>query len=144
MIVILQVIAHDKRRTIGTASFSAQTLARAQGFDRDPVVQANHVDAPGGTLAGGRGIVVGEQFIGRQFELEVLQMSARLLFGIGDDPNVGLPAFDGRTEGVGQRADRAFGTTARPNGIELRAGSVVIVSSRSASHWCMPEGGFWK
>ena len=70
-------------------------------------------------------IVLRQNLVINQFGLHVFQMCLGLLFGIGDDPDVAVPLFDGRPQHVAERGDRRLGAAARADEIYFRAAIIV-------------------
>ena len=98
VVVVLEVVADDERGAVLAAATAAEALAGAEGFDDDAVAEDDRVVSPDGAVAGGVGIGFGEEFVFEEFGLEVFEVGAGLVFGVGDDPDVGLAMFEGRLE----------------------------------------------
>ena len=82
---------------------------------------AGHQDDVGANSSQIRGIRHSPPF-GKAAELPLygrIRVNRSPILGVGDDPNVRLPAFDGRAERQGQAADGRFGGSPRPEHVEL-------------------------
>ena len=119
--VVLQVVADDERGAVLAAAAAADALAGAEGFDGDAVAEDDRVAAPDRAAADGVGEVLGEAAVVEQFGLEVFEVGAGLVLGVGDDPDVGFAAFEGRAERQGEGGDGRFGAAAGAEDVELGA-----------------------
>ena len=129
--VVLQVVADDQRGPMLAPPPAANPLAVPKASIVTPLRSTMAVVPPHPAAAGRVRIILGQQPVFEQFGLDVLQVGAGLVLCVGDDPDVRFPAFDGRAQGKGQRADGRFGPAARTEHVELRAAS--CSASRRAS-----------
>jgi hypothetical protein len=124
--VVLDVVADDERGAVGAAASAADALARAEGFDGDAVGEADCVCTQTRFKVQGSKFKVfvrlSEFGIVGELVFEVFEVGDGLVTGIGNDPDVGLAAFQGASEDEGEGDQRGFCAAAGAEDVELLSG----------------------
>ena len=92
--VVLQIVADDQCRPGGPKAFAAQPLSDAEGLDPHLVGKFHDGRSPRRPACLVQVIAVGKPRVLGQFRFDVFQMEIGLMPGVGDNPDVRLPAFE--------------------------------------------------
>ena len=140
--VVLQVVADDQRGAMLAAAAAADPLAGAEGLDRHAVAEHDRVVAPHRPPPDRRRENRGQPPVVEQFGLDVFQVGAGLVLGVGDDPDVRFPALP-RRRGAGRQSVPMvdLAPPRGPSTLSFVPRAVRAASSCSASQRCMFEGG---
>lgn len=118
--VVLQIVAHNERRPMRPPPPPAQFLPRPERLDHHPIRQHDRPGAPNRPRAHAARIALCQRHILDQLTLEVLQMRARLVPRVGNDPHIRLRRLDRTPKHVGQRRHGRLRAPPRPDQVQLR------------------------
>ena len=138
LLIAFEVVADDQAGAMGAEAATADALAGAEGFEGDAIGKDDGAASPDRSPARRAGVGGGKCWIGGEFIFDVFEVGMGLAAGVGEDPDVGLAAFEGFAQGVGECSEGRLGGAAGREDIELAAGvtwEVIELECEPAVHF---------